>query len=364
MMNYCKYYITPLLTFSVILGILLGGKWMFMGLVFIFIVMIFGDAVFKEDHSKPEYSYSFLLELPLHMAVPSIIILLFVFAWSSGSGNEDFLNLGKNLTPFFSYDFLEARNKNDLIDYFGALLGVGYMVAGYATNVGHELTHRTRDKLALIEGRWLLSASCNADFSIEHVYNHHLNVGTEKDPATAKRGENVYAFFVRSTVKGHFSAWNLEMKNLRNKGIGFLSIKNKMITGYLMSAFWCILFFMAGGYIGLILFFGQAAFAKFVLEIVNYMEHYGLTRKPEQRVGAEHSWNTNKRMSGMVLFSLTRHSSHHEKPRLKYWKLDPYIEAPQMPFGYLTTTLICLIPPLWYKIMSPRLAEWDSKYNK
>ena len=94
------------------------------------------------------------------------------------------------------------------------------------------------------------------------------------------------------------------------------------------------------------------------------MEHYGLYRNPEQRVGPEHSWNTNKRMSGMVLFSLTRHSSHHEKPRLKYWKLDPYIEAPQMPFGYLTTTLICLIPPLWYKIMAPRLVEWDSKYAK
>jgi len=363
MMDYFKYFITPVLIFSVILGILLGGNWMFLGLASIFVVMIFGDLMLGEDHSKPEYSYSFLLELPLHMAVPSTIILLLIFAWSSGSENEDFLNFGKYLTIFFEYDFLEERNKNDLVDYLGAMLGVGYMIAGYATNVGHELIHRIRDKIALIEGRWLLSASCNSDFSIEHIYNHHLNVGTEKDPATAKRGENVYVFFVRSTVMGHLSAWNLEMKNLRSKGTGFLSIKNKMITGYLMSAFWCILFFIAGGYTGLILFLGQALFAKFVLEIVNYMEHYGLTRKPEQRVGPEHSWNSNKRMSGMVLFSLTRHSAHHEKPRIKYWKLDPYIEAPQMPFGYLTTTLICLIPPLWYKIMAPRLAEWDIKYN-
>ena len=362
-MKYIKYYITPFLTFSVIIGILLGGHWMFLGLAVIFFVMIFGDALLREDHSQPEYSYPLFLELPLHLAVPMILVLLVVFAWSSGEGNRDFLNLGQFFTQLFLYDFLGERSRNELIHYFGALIGVGYMVAGYATNVGHEFTHRTKDKIALIEGRWLLSASCNSDFSIEHVYNHHVNVGTEKDPATARRGENVYAFSVRSTVMGHLSAWKLESKTLQKNGIGLFSIKNRMITGYLMSIMWCVLFFLAGGYLGLMLFLGQAAFAKFVLEIVNYMEHYGLRRNSEQRIGPEHSWNTNKRMSGMALFSLTRHSAHHEKPRIKYWKLEPYLDAPQMPFGYLTTTLICLIPPLWFKIMTPKLIEWDRKYR-
>ena len=136
-----------------------------------------------------------------------------------------------------------------------------------------------------------------------------------------------------------------------------------MITGYLMSVLWCVLFYFAGGISGLILFIGQAAFAKFVLEIVNYMEHYGLTRKSHQKIGPEHSWNTNKRMSSMVLFSLTRHSAHHEKPRENFWKLDPYLNAPQMPFGYLTTLLICLIPPLWNFIMTPKLNDWDQNYS-
>ena len=136
-----------------------------------------------------------------------------------------------------------------------------------------------------------------------------------------------------------------------------------MITGYMMSAFWCAVFYYAGGAFGLILFLGQAAFAKFILEIVNYMEHYGLSRKPEHPVGPEHSWNTNQRMSSMVLFSLTRHSSHHEKPKVKFWDLDPYDNAPQMPYGYLTTLVICLIPPLWYKIINPGLNEWEQKYT-
>ena len=124
---------------------------------------------------------------------------------------------------------------------------------------------------------------------------------------------------------GHISAWKHELKNLRKKGINAFSFRNKMITGYLMSVFWFVLFYIAGGIFGMMLFLGQAVFAKFVLEIVNYMEHYGLARNSNQKIGPEHSWNTNKRMSTMVLFSLTRHSAHHEKPRRKYWKLDPYV---------------------------------------
>ena len=134
-----------------------------------------------------------------------------------------------------------------------------------------------------------------------------------------------------------------------------------MITGYLMSVFWFVLFYFAGGIFGMMLFLGQAVFAKFVLEIVNYMEHYGLARNSNQKIGPEHSWNTNKRMSTMVLFSLTRHSAHHEKPRRKYWKLDPYVNGPKMPFGYLTTLLVCLIPPLWFRIMASKLSDWDQK---
>ncbi len=135
-----------------------------------------------------------------------------------------------------------------------------------------------------------------------------------------------------------------------------------MITGYIMSILWCVVFYIAAGIFGLILFLCQAAFAKFILEVVNYMEHYGLSRKPEEPVGPEHSWNTNHRMSSMVLFSLTRHSAHHEKPKIKFWKLEPYAHAPQMPYGYLTTVVICLIPPLWYHVINPGLSEWEQQY--
>ena len=215
----------------------------------------------------------------------------------------------------------------------------------------------------MLEGRWLLSASCNADFAIEHVYGHHVTVGTDKDPATARKGENVYTFAIRSTVFGHISAWRLEGQRLRKKGLSHFSFQNRMFSGYIMSICWCFLFYIAGGVFGIILFLCQAAIAKFILEIVNYMEHYGLFRKSEQPIGPEHSWNTNYRMSSMVLFSLTRHSSHHKKPMVKFWELNPHADAPQMPYGYLTTLIICLIPPLWYRTINPNLNKWEMQYS-
>ncbi|MBT3216336.1 MAG: alkane 1-monooxygenase [Candidatus Marinimicrobia bacterium] len=362
-MKYLKYYLTPILTGFVLWGIFLGGHWMWLGFVVLFFVMILGDTFLGDDINQPDFHYPMLLEIPLHLALPVIVILLLGFAWSTGKGLDDFLSLGLWLGGVTNYDLLSARNGNIGSDYIGALLGVGFLVAGYGTNVAHELTHRIKDRLAMFEGRWLLAASCNSDFAIEHVYGHHVTVGTEADPATAKRGENVYAFAVRSTFMGHLSAWHLELKRLRTKSIRIFSFQNRMITGYVMSAVWCAVFYIAGGLFGLILFLGQAAFAKFVLEIVNYMEHYGLYRSPESRVGPEHSWNTNKRISSIVLFSLTRHSAHHEKPMVKFWKLDPYNDAPQMPYGYLTTLVLCLVPPVWYRIMNPRLVEWDRKYG-
>ena len=133
-MKYLKYYIIPLLSTSVFIGIYLGGHWMWLGLAILFVVVIVGDAVLGEDNSQPEYSYPWLLEIPLHMALPIIILLLLTFAWTSGSTGEDFLGIGELLSRLFPYDFLTAKDRNIWSDYIGALLGVGFIVAGCGTN--------------------------------------------------------------------------------------------------------------------------------------------------------------------------------------------------------------------------------------
>ena len=315
---------------------------MWFGLASTFSVVIIGDLALGLETVKQEYKYKNLLNIPLYLSLPLLIISLVLFAWSIGNP--------------------EIQRITTLSDYIGGALSVGFLVAGYGTNVGHELTHRIQNKWALSVGRWLLSMSWNADFSIEHVYGHHANVGRRIDPATARKGENVYAFFIRSTIYSHISAWNIEKKHLGKKGLSVISVHNKMFRGYLMSIFWMILFAAFGGLLGVALFLVQALFAKFMLEIVNYIEHYGLVRDKKQRVQPYHSWNTNNRMSGIVLFSLNRHSAHHAHGSKPFWELDLCEDAPQLPYGYLVSMLISLCPPLWYKIVDNKVSDWGEKY--
>lgn len=363
MYKYLKYSVTPLITLLTMLGILVGGSWMWMGLIAQSIISIGGDFVLGDDPSVPKYRFIRLLQIPLFLALPLLSLLLLALAWMAGSGQEDFLGIGALVQSVFSYDLFAARSATTWSDYLGGILGVGFSVAGYGTNIAHELTHRTTSPLSMLVGRWLLSMSCNADFSIEHVYGHHVRVGTEDDPATARRGESVYGFFVRSSFGSHRSAWRLERERLSRKNLSVFSWHNLMLTGYLMSIVWAGLFWYVGGGKGLVLFLAQAFIAKFLLEATNYMEHYGLVREPSEPVRPEHSWNTNKRASSIVLYTLTRHSAHHEQGNLPFWLLDPYVDAPQMPHGYLGTMCLCLIPPLWWWIINPRLKQWDAEYG-
>ena len=310
-----------------------------------------------------EYKSTWPLQVPLYIALPFISVLLIIFAWACGSNQTDLFNIAATLQIYFDYDFMAAKASTSYPDFIGAILGIGLITSGWGINVAHELTHRTSSPIAMFVGRWLLSMSCTADFAIEHVYGHHVHVGTDKDPASAKKGENVYSFFFRSTIYGHINAWKLEIKKLKKRNHSIFSIHNWMFRGYMMSLVWVGLFYNAAGGFGIALFFAQALFAKFILEVVNYMEHYGLVRNSNEAVQQHHSWNTNRRMSHMILFTLTRHSAHHEQGDLPYWVLNPYINAPQMPYGYLSTIFVCLVPSLWYRVINKSLIQWENNHG-
>ncbi|MCG8538215.1 MAG: fatty acid desaturase, partial [Pseudomonadales bacterium] len=116
------------------------------------------------------------------------------------------------------------------------------------------------------------------------------------------------------------------------------------------------------GWMGLVFFTLCGIWGKALLEIVNYMEHYGMVRNPQTPVQPRHSWNTNKRFSSWSMFNLTRHSHHHAQGEVPYHELKPYHEAPMMINGYLATIAVALIPPLWHKLMTPKVLDWDLRY--
>lgn len=358
MAKYLKFYLTPFLVVLITLSLLMSGGWMWSGMIISLILVVGGDSLLKKELSSPQFSHVFWLELPLFLSLPLLTLVLLALAWNCSQ--FDFLRIGQVLSLVTGRDWVAARNANSAWNYVGGVLTAGITVAAYGTNSAHELAHQFNKKAYVQVSRWVLSMSANPDFSIEHVFGHHVNVATDQDPASARLGENVYSFFVRSTVMGHLSAWKIERARLKKKRQSVLLWHNQMLTGYAMTLCWIALFGYAGGAFGIFIFFCQAVFAKFLLEVVNYMEHYGLKRKKGQAVRPEHSWNSNHPMSYYILYSLVRHSAHHERAQVRFWKLNPYPKSPEMPYGYFTTVLLCLLPPFWFASIHPRLEQYQT----
>jgi len=197
-------------------------------------------------------------------------------------------------------------------------------------------------------------------FYIEHNFGHHLNAATHEDPATARYNQSVYSFWFTSTIGQYFKSWKIQKKLLQNNKKRFFSIKNDMLWYTFIQLSYLALVFVFFGSRGLLFAIISGIVGFILLETVNYIEHYGLLRlKTEsgryERVQKEHSWNSNHVIGRIVLYELTRHSDHHFKSSKKYQVLDCHEESPQMPYGYPTSMLISLCPPLWFKIMNKRI---------
>lgn len=238
-------------------------------------------------------------------------------------------------------------------------LAVGTVTGGIGITVAHELGHRA-SRLDRMLARALLVTVGYGHFYVEHNRGHHARVATAADPASAPRGMNVYHFVLRSVAGSFAHAWRLEAMRLARRGHSAWSLSNWVLTG---SGLTVLLFALAGlafGGVALALLVLQAVCAIVLLEIVNYIEHYGLRRRllPGGRaepVAPQHSWNADFAVSNWLLFNLQLHSDHHAHVERPYEALRSMPQAPQLPAGYPTMVLAALLPPLWFALMDPRV---------
>ncbi|HEY5194300.1 MAG TPA: alkane 1-monooxygenase [Solirubrobacteraceae bacterium] len=235
------------------------------------------------------------------------------------------------------------------------------MVAGVAINTAHELGHKRASS-----ERWLskvaLAQTGYGHFFVEHNRGHHVRVATPEDPASARLGESFYEFLPRTVIGSLRSAIEIEREHLQRDGHRFWSPRNDILNAWLMSL---------ALFVGLALVFGpvvlpylliQAVIGFSLLEVVNYLEHYGLMRQIREdgryeRTCPEHSWNSNNVASNVLLYHLQRHSDHHANPLRRYQSLRHFDEAPQLPTGYAGMIVVATIPPLWRRMMDRRLLE-------
>ncbi len=260
-----------------------------------------------------------------------------------------------------------VATETDPVAAAGLTVSIGLLCGGIGITIAHELGHRlTAVPRAL--ACTLLATVSYAHFYIEHNKGHHARVATPEDPATAREGEGFYAF-LRRTVPAQFaSAWRIERERLASAGCGVATPRNRML--WVVAAPLAIAAALGAAYgpRAVAFFAAQSVLAFSLLELVNYVEHYGLLRRrlPDgryERVRPEHSWNASQRISNWYLFNLQRHSHHHANVNRRYEELEHYGSAPQLPAGYAVMVLIALVPPLWRRLMDTRLRQWREAHG-
>lgn len=345
-------FIIPVL---VIGGFTLGGYWNGLAIIFSFVLMPLADQLVGTDPSNiptaeakiraEEYFYRFITYCWTWFQV----IFLFWGAFAVASGEL-----------------------NSAWEYAAFILSFSLVTGGIGITVAHELGHK-KSAIERIYSKILLMTVCYMHFYIEHNRGHHVHVATPLDPATARRGENFYSFWIRSVVGSYRHAWALEKERLEKKNRRLLSVQNEMIWFTILPILFCAILTIATSmYMNRTawevpaFFFAQSIIAFSLLEAINYVEHYGIERRELspgkfERVNPLHSWNASHLISNFFLFQLQRHSDHHAFAHKRYQVLNHYDESPQLPFGYPTMLMMALVPPLWFAVMDKRLERWKNQ---
>ena len=272
------------------------------------------------------------------------------------------------VTIFALIHFVTQNETLSTAEAFGLFFGVGVISGTIGINYSHELMHQT-NRLERWLADLLLASVLYSHFRSEHLLVHHRYVGTTRDPVTARYNEGFFRFFPRVLRDSLISAFQAEKAMLARRDKAWTDPANPFWRYWLLQGLFVTLAFALGGWLGVALFIFQAAIAVWQLELTNYIEHYGLTRKhlgegKYEHVQPRHSWNAAHKASNWLLINLQRHSDHHYKPDRRFPLLQNYTEdaAPQLPFGYPVMTMAAMIPPLWRRIMNPRVKAWRKQF--
>jgi alkane 1-monooxygenase len=329
------------------------GHWTWTGIVYVFVLIPLLDLVVGKDRNNVDRD---AYEQVLHDRYFDALLYLFVY-------------LHYALLLWGSYVLL--TDPLTTVQQLLLMMSIG-LFAGTIINVAHELGHRS-SWIARFHAKFALLSVSYMHFFIEHNRGHHVHVATPADPATSHKNQPLFAFWGQSIVGSYRSAWRIESKLLAKAGHPVWSLPNEMLWFTALPFVLCVLltagFSAWAGYVAWVVpvfFSGQSLVAVLLLESINYIEHYGIIRREVaqgkyERVNPLHSWNASQFVSNLVLFQLQRHSDHHAYAARPYQVLRHFDESPQLPGGYPLMILLAFLPPLWFRIMNPRLERWQAR---
>jgi alkane 1-monooxygenase len=352
-----RYFLAPLLILASLFGVIAGGPWVWTGVVLLGVGIIIDTLTTAQtpgagfDENGDTNGIVPLLNGTMYGMLAVFALIQLALAWRVWQyvGN----------VPIGTTEILGMTVQNGITgsQLIGATMSSG-IFAGIGIIYGHELAHTKG--FSFVIARWMMALSGKAHFCYAHVYNHHLELGHQDDPATAPRGRNIYAHYPLSGMGQSKFLFMMEKQRLERIGVSFLSWQNRWIRGYFMALPTVLLFWFVGGWIGMACLAGLWLISNFELEVLNYLEHYGLIREKGQPIDYRHSWDNSTAFTSWFFIEIGRQGDHHDRGETHFWELEE-VGAPNCGRGYFTLFAMLLIPPVFHTYMKKQLAKWDDE---
>ena len=314
-------------------GAVWGGGWVLAAVVYLTAMTSLLDRLIKHESAAGKSDLDNLLSVLIALAHFALIPLA---VW--GVSGDHLSPLGKA----------------------GLFFATGLWLGQVSNANAHELIHRSSRALHRL-GMLAYTTMLFGHHTSAHVLVHHRHVGTKADPNTSRKGESPYRYIIRAWIGSFREGYHAETDRLARIG---RPVWHNPYLVYVGGAALCMIAALALGGIGaLVAYLGLCAYAQSQLLMSDYVQHYGLMRKSDARgkpepVSARHSWNSPHWFSSALMLNATRHSDHHAHPARPYPELSIPDDAPMLPRPLPLMASIALVPPLWRKIMDPRVEKW------
>jgi alkane 1-monooxygenase len=354
-----RYWMAPLLIIVTLVSIIMGGMFVWVG------VALFGVGILLDTLTMPFHprgagfddngdtmGIPALQNAVMYVMLPVFVFLQVALAW------RVMQYVDGTLFETVMFGMVPIQMGITGVELLGATISAG-IFAGIGIIYGHELAHTKG--FSFVISRLIMGLSGASHFSYAHVYNHHLELAHEDDPATSPRGRSIYRHFWLSHLGQSKFLYKMEQTRLAKLEKPFLSFENRWIRGYFMSLPTMVLFTWVGGAVGIAAMFLVWTISNFELEALNYMEHYGLIREKGQPIDYRHSWDNSNLFTSWFFIEIGRQGDHHDRGETHFWELD-VVGSPDPSWGYFTEFTIALIPPLWHAVYKRKLATWDRDF--
>ncbi|MDF1818806.1 MAG: alkane 1-monooxygenase [Immundisolibacteraceae bacterium] len=335
-MDYLRYYPNVALQLLAIAGFMLGGQWVWLGFSTFFLLIV-ADALSPQDYAPRNMSNPLLADLVLYLQGFLMLAIYVAFGWRLHLGFDSSVNLP--------------------VAYLGCLFTLIWMALVPNVGSAHELWHR-HNWLGKWLGRAAFTAAGFPNRDLSHVQTHHLYFDTDRDYDTGQRGQSVYQFLIRGVVGNTEDEIALEKGRLARYDTGFWTWRNSFIRGWIGAALFPVVIYLAAGFTGAVITVVAMAAARLIGEAINYLQHFGLVREEGSEISDRHTWNHLSAVTRIMAFEITNHVHHHQDPDLPFYKLQPRPDGPQLR-NVLLWGIAAFFPPLWARLIQPRLRDWD-----